>query len=128
MTPEQTRLLREDRAYCAAFNEICAHEGMAAAAFGGFGTLMETVFCELHLRDFTYCISQTCKRVVPARTAKLYGWPDGVVPASFMASPANGSAPPHIVRIRDKSTFRSTDDGWIAESRRFPLYEGPSRY
>ena len=80
MTPEQNRLLLEDRAYCAAFNEICAQEGMAAAASVGFGSLMETVICELYARDFAYCITQTCKRVVPARTAKLYGWPDCVVP------------------------------------------------
>jgi nitrite reductase/ring-hydroxylating ferredoxin subunit len=128
MTPEQTRLLREDRTYYAAFNEICSHEGMAAAASAGFGSLMETVICELHAREFAYCITQTCKRVVPARTAKIYGWPDCVVPGSFMAPPANGSLPPHIVRICGKPTFRSTDDGWIVDRRNFPLYEGPSRY
>jgi hypothetical protein len=74
MTPEQTQLWLEDRAYCAAFNEICSQEGMPAAAAAGFGSLMETVICELHSRDFAYCITQTCKRVVPARTAKIYGW------------------------------------------------------
>jgi hypothetical protein len=128
MTPEQIRLLREDQEYCAAFNEICALEGMTAAASVGFGTLMETVICELHSRDFAYCISQTCRRVVPRRTATMYGWPDCVVPGLFLAPPVNGSAPPHIVRICGKPTFRSTDDGWHVDSRRFPLYEGPSRY
>jgi nitrite reductase/ring-hydroxylating ferredoxin subunit len=128
MTPEQDRLFREDRAYRAVFNVICRHLGMAAAASAGFGTLMETVICELHSRDFAYCISQTCRRVVPRRMAKMYGWPDCVVPGLFMAPPANGCLPPHKVRICGKPTFRSTDDGWHVDSRRFPLYEGPSRY
>jgi len=128
MTPEQERLLVENQAYGAAFIEICSKEGIATAASAGFGTLMETVICELHSRDFAYCISQTCRRVVPRRTAKMYGWPDCVVPGLFMAPPVNGSPPPHIVRICGKPAFRSTDDGWIVDSRGFPLYEGPSRY
>jgi hypothetical protein len=112
----------------AAFVETFSKEGMAAAASAGFATLMETVICELHSRDFAYCISQTCRRVVPRRTAKMYGWPDCVVPGLFLAPPKNGGPPPHIVRICGKPAFRSTDDGWHVDSRKFPLYEGPSRY
>ena len=100
MTPEQNRLLREDRAYCAAFNEICAQEGMPAAASVGFGSLMETVICELHARDFAYCITQTCKRVVPARTGKIYG---GRIAMS------HGEGTPAIESSHTKATRDSND-------------------
>jgi hypothetical protein len=128
MTAEQQRLLLEDHAHGAAFVEIFSNKGMAAAASAGFGKLIETVICELHSRDLAYSIRQTCRRVVPKRTAKMYGWPDCVVPGLFLAPPRNGGSPPHIVRICGKPAFRSTDDGWIVDSRRYPLYEGPSRY
>jgi hypothetical protein len=38
---------------------------------------METVICELRSRDFASCITETCKRVVPARNGKgirVAGW------------------------------------------------------
>jgi hypothetical protein len=54
ITREQERMLVEDQAYGAAFVETFSKEGMAATASAGFGTLMETVICELHSRDFAY--------------------------------------------------------------------------
>lgn len=110
-TPEQEKLMREDPAWLAGFQELSQNRGLAATAAAGYGRLVETIVCQGQTRENVYGLYQYYDRVAA----------DGVIPAH--QATGNTPLPAHKIRLRGSPVIISAGRGEGATGRIMTLFE-----